>query len=203
MLQLLCPVLALPGIVSCSESPRWLFITGQGEKARQILINIHANGDISSPGTQAEILDIETTLSQEQESPVTAGYRGLISTPGNRRRLLITVTLGIFSQWVGNGVVTYYLSMVLNTIGISSVKEQTLISGCLQIWNIILAVIGANLVDRLGRRVLFLLSFALMFTSYIIITACSGSFANSGTKVVGITVIPFLFLFYAGYDIAM
>lgn len=201
--QCLCPVLALPGIFLCSESPRWLFITGQEEKARQILADTHANGHISSPEIQAEILEIETTLRQEQMSLASEGYRGLISTPGNRHRLLITVTLGIFSQWVGNGVVTYYLSMVLNTIGITSVKDQTLISGCLQIWNIIFSITGANLVDRLGRRVLFLLSFALMLTSYVIITACSGSFADSGVKAVGTTVIPFLFIFYAGYDIAM
>jgi len=42
-----------------------------------------------------------------------------------------------------------------------------------------------------------------MLISYIIITGLSGSFANTGNAAVGTTVIPFLFVFFAGYDIAL
>lgn len=101
-----------------------------------------------------------------------------------------------------SGVVSYYLTMILETIGITSVTEQTLINGFLQLWNLIMSVVGACLVDRAGRRALFLTSTIIMLISYIFITALSGSFTKTGTAAVGTAVIPFLFIYYAGYDIA-
>lgn len=92
--------------------------------------------------------------------------------------------------------------MILDTIGITSVTEQTLINGFLQLWNLIMSVIGACLVDRAGRRALFLTSTIIMLISYVLITALSGSFTQTGTAAVGTAVIPFLFIYYAGYDIA-
>lgn len=92
--------------------------------------------------------------------------------------------------------------MILDTIGITSVTEQTLINGFLQVWNLIMSVFGACLVDRAGRRALFLTSTVIMIISYILITALSGSFTQTGTASVGTAVIPFLFIYYAGYDIA-
>lgn len=73
----------------------------------------------------------------------------------------------------------------------------------LQIWNLIFAVGAAFCVDRLGRRMLFLTSAATMLISYIIITGLSGSFAQSGHAATGVAVVPFLFIYFAGYDIAL
>jgi hypothetical protein len=65
-----------------------------------------------------------------------------------------------------------------------------------------MAVMGSMLVDFAGRRTLFLLSTCIMLVSYIVITGLSGSFASNHVGGVGTAVIPFLFLYYAGYDIA-
>ena len=65
-----------------------------------------------------------------------------------------------------------------------------------------MSVVGACLVDRAGRRVLFLTSTVIMLISYVFITALSGSFTATGASAVGTAVIPFLFIYYAGYDIA-
>jgi hypothetical protein len=91
---------------------------------------------------------------------------------------------------------------VLKTIGITSVTNQTLISGMLQIWNLIIAVSAAFTVDKLGRRFLFLLSTTGMLISYICISGLSGSFAHTGAAATGIAVIPFLYIFYGFYYIA-
>lgn len=42
-----------------------------------------------------------------------------------------------------------------------------------------------------------------MLTSYIIVTGLSGSFAQTGHSSTGLAVVPFLFLYFAGYDIAL
>lgn len=115
----------------------------------------------------------------------------------------VPVTLGIFSQWSGNGIVSYYLPLVLNTVKITSVTHQTLISALLQVWNLFWAIGAAASVEKLGRRVLFLTSASIMLVSYIVITGLSGSFASTGNASVGLAVVPFLFIFFAGYDIAL
>ena len=96
-----------------------------------------------------------------------------------------------------------YLSLVLDTIGVTSVTNQLTISACLQIWNLLFAVGAALCVDKVGRRPLFLASASTMLVSYILITGLSGSFAQNGEAAVGTAVIPFLFIFFAGYDIAL
>lgn len=98
---------------------------------------------------------------------------------------------------------SYYLPLILNSIGVTSTTNQTLISACLNVWNLLWAIAAATSVDKLGRRFLFLTSSSIMLVSFIVITGLSATFAQTGTAVVGLVVIPFLFIFFAGYDIAM
>jgi MFS family permease len=102
----------------------------------------------------------------------------------------------------GVGIASYYLAPVLKTVGITDVTNQTLISGMLQIWNLIIAVSAAFSVDRLGRRFLFLTSTIGMLISYMLISGLAGSFAHTGAAATGIAVIPFLYIYYGFYDIA-
>jgi hypothetical protein len=52
----------------------------------------------------------------------------MVRTKGNRWRLAITMSLAVFSQWSGNGVVSYYLALVLETVGITKTSDQLMIS---------------------------------------------------------------------------
>ncbi len=68
----------------------------------------------------------------------------------------IIVALAFFSQWSGNGLVSYYLSKVLKAIGITNQFDQVLINGILQIFNYITSITAALLIDKVGRRTLAL-----------------------------------------------
>lgn len=48
----------------------------------------------------------------------------LLQTPGNRKRVFICACVGMFSQWSGNGLVSYYLAKVLATVGITDKRLQ-------------------------------------------------------------------------------
>jgi len=112
-LQAVLPLLAMPGFLMIDESPRWLISVDRVDEARKNVARAHAGGDERSPLVAFEIAEIEATIKAEKEARDSTSWADLWSTPGNRHRLFISVSLGIFCQWVGNGVVSYYLVMVL------------------------------------------------------------------------------------------
>lgn len=91
---------------------------------------------------------------------------------------------------------------MLDTVGVRDPDTQTLINGLLQIFNFIAAVSAAFLVDRLGRRALFLWSGFGMLASFIVWTIGSARFAISGSSAAGVVVIVFIFVYFFHYDIA-
>ncbi|KZL80229.1 sugar transporter [Colletotrichum incanum] len=199
LIQITLPVMALPGFVMAPESPRWLISVGRVEQATEILSTQHAGGNKNDP----LVHEIQAAINEKKEACTNASYADMFKTPGNRHRLFISVTLGVFSQWAGNGIVSYYLPLILNSIGITSTTYQTLISSCLNVWNLLWDIAAATSVDKLGRRFLFLTSASIMLVSFIVITGLSTTFAQTESAVFGLVVIPFLFIIFTGYDIAM
>ncbi|KAJ5621367.1 hypothetical protein N7528_006150 [Penicillium herquei] len=183
------------------ESPRWLIANGRKEEAEVLLARFHTDGDTSHPLIQFEMAEIGRTIEMESLATETK-WSTLVKTPGNRKRTFIAVCVGAFAQWNGVAVVSYYLTLVLDTVGITDSDTQTLINGLLQIFNFIVAGSAALLVDRLGRRTLFLWSAVGMLISFVIWTACSAVFNTTGADSLGRTVIAFVFIFYFHYDIA-
>lgn len=97
---------------------------------------------------------------------------------------------------------SYYLNQVLDQIGITSSTIQLLINGILAIWNLFWALLASSLVDRLGRRFLFLTSCAGMFIFFLAQTICIQQYQAHGTHAAAHGMIAFIFLFYASYDLA-
>jgi hypothetical protein len=102
-------------------------------EALTILAKYHAAGDTQSPLVMREMGEIVEAIRMEQDAKATT-WGTLVATPGNRKRLFIAVCLGAFAQWNGIGVVSYYLTLVLDSVGITASFDQTLINGLLQIF---------------------------------------------------------------------
>jgi Sugar (and other) transporter len=122
--------------------------------------------DVNDVTVQFVHKEIETTLALEKES-VQYTFLEFFKTKGNRHRLLILVTLGLFSQWSGNGIISYYLTKFFDKVGITSQREQLQINGGLGIWGWIVAVCSSLVIDKFGRRKMFLTSTFLMLLVYV------------------------------------
>ncbi|KAH7139923.1 general substrate transporter [Dactylonectria estremocensis] len=203
LLQGAIPAVQLAGLYFVPESPRWLVSKGRTEDARKIFSEYHAGGSQDSPLVDFEVYEVQQAVSAEAQELSSASWLDLVSGPANRRRTLIAVIVGWFSQWNGVAVTSYYLTLVLNTIGITKAKDQTLINGILQIFNWLVATfLGALMVDKLGRRPLFLISTTGMLASYIAWTGLTSYFVESHNEAAGRAVVAFIFIFYFFYDIA-
>jgi len=202
ILQGLPSVLQVCLVWFAPESPRWLVSKGKEEKALKILAYYHGRGNENDPLVQFEYNEIKEAIALDKEIEKTVGWTTLFATPGNRRRMRIIIAIAFFSQWSGNGLVSYYLNLVFTAIGITDQTTQTLINGILQIFNLGVALIAAFLCDRAGRRVLFLSSNVGMLVFFVMQTICFAQNTLTGSPAAGHAVIAFIFLFYGAYDIA-
>jgi len=167
--DLVCTVLAPPLVLADSlyrESPRWYVQKNKPERALKILAHYFAFDDEQDITVQFVHREIETTLALEKEFSKYSIFE-FFKTKGNRHRLFILVTMGFFSQWSGNAIISYYLTKVLDQVGITDQKEQLEINGGLGLWGWIVAVSCSLMIDKFGRRKMFLLSTFSMMLVYV------------------------------------
>jgi hypothetical protein len=200
VLQGIPSVLQVAFVLFAPESPRWLVSKGRDQQALKTLAYYHADGDENDPLVQYEYEEIKAAIEFDKTVAANVGYKSLFTTTGNRKRMRIIIALAFFSQWSGNGLVSYYLNKVFDSIGITSATTQLLINGILQIWNLFWAVGASFMVDRAGRRLLFLSSCIGMLVFFTMQTVCSAQFALHGSDAAAHAVIAFIFLFYAAYE---
>ncbi|KAH7127136.1 MFS transporter [Dendryphion nanum] len=201
ILQALPSILQITFVWFVPESPRWYISKGHPEKALSVLALVHAEGNADDELVQLEFEEIKETIAIEKEAEQT-GWLELFKTKGNRHRLLILISAGLFSQWSGNGLVSYYISGVLDGIGITDSHTQLVINGVLNIWNCIIAVTMCFFVEKIGRRPLFLVSTAGMMFCFIVWTICSERYNATKVKANGNAVVAMIFLYYTSYNIA-
>ncbi|KAI5449604.1 hypothetical protein NCC49_004534 [Naganishia albida] len=201
VLQALGPIMILIVTWFCPESPRWLLKQGRVEQAHAVLATYHSNGDLDDPLVQLEMREMADALEREARNQQVT-FMDFVRTPGNRRRLWVLVLLAFSLNWMGNGIITYYLSPILKSVGIIKPVQITLINAGLAIWNLVIATTAAINVDRFGRRPLFLTSVVGMLLVFSTIMGLSAGYAISKNTAIGIAVVPFLFIYFGFYDIA-
>jgi sugar porter (SP) family MFS transporter len=195
-------VIQLMFIFWIPESPRWLISKERNEEALAMLGKYHANGNINDPTVQFEYAEIKETLRLEFLYRKSSTYLDFFKTKGNRYRFLLLASLGLFSQWSGNGLVSYYATDVYKSIGIFDGDTQLGLNGGLTILSLIVSVSCALLIDRVGRRPMFITATASMCLTFVIWTICSSQQEATKSKAAGQAVIAMIWIFSVAYALA-
>ncbi|KAL4972635.1 general substrate transporter [Aspergillus desertorum] len=185
------------------ESPRWLISKGKFEKAKKILAYVHAQGDEDDEMVNVEFDEIQQTIALEKELEGNA-WSELWSSPGNRHRSIILISIGFFSQWSGNGIVSYFLPKVLELIGVTDSHKVLTINSVLNAVNVVSATGICFFVDKIGRRRLFITSVISMLVCFVATTIALARFPygpGGADDNAGNAVIAFIFLYYISYNI--
>lgn len=199
LLQSICSVFILAMMSWCPESPRWLINRGQEDKALQILAHYHANGNGQDEFVQLEYTEIRAALAIEKEAEANT-WLDFLRTKGNRKRIGIITAIGFFSQWSGNGLISYYLYQVMNNIGITSPQTQLGVNGGLKTWGLIVNITMSFFVDRIGRRKIYLISTIGTLFAFTVWTIIAARYAIHPVNGLGGAFVFMIFVYGSFYD---
>lgn len=111
-LQLMLPSMIVVLVWFLPESPRWLYVHGQVDKAEEILINFHGNGDRNSVWVCMQLDDFNSCLKNDGADKRWWDYRALFRDRASVYRLACNCIVSVFGQWAGNGKALCYPSNV-------------------------------------------------------------------------------------------
>ncbi|RYP08329.1 hypothetical protein DL764_001975 [Monosporascus ibericus] len=168
----MCPSLVQVGLIFfVPESPRWLITKDRSDDAFDILATYHAEGDRESEFVKAEFAQMKTTIELEMQLS-NVSWMDLFKTAGMRRRSLVTCMLGLFTQWSGNTLISYYLSDLLNMIGRRESSFKQSINVAIACWNLVCGTLASMAVLRFKRRHMYLACTCSLLTVYVFWTIC-------------------------------
>ncbi|KAJ2906052.1 general substrate transporter [Zalerion maritima] len=199
---------ALPSIIQIAfiwfvpESPRFLIAKDKHDKALQIFSKYHANGDVNNPTVQFEYREVKETIRMEMESKHNSSYMDFFRTKGNRYRLAVLISLGFFSQWSGNAIISNYISKLYDSAGITGETKKLGLSGGQTGLALVVSVTMAMLVDKFGRRPLFLIATGGMCGTFVIWTLTAGLYEDHGSPGANYAMVVFVWIFGIFYSVA-
>ncbi|KAK4612616.1 High-affinity glucose transporter [Fulvia fulva] len=194
LLQILPGLVLGVGILFLPFSPRWLASKGRDEEA---LVNLAKLRQLptTDPRVQMEWFDIRAEVALHQEISAERHPHLQEKTRVNRlkleiaswmdcfrkgcwRRTHVGAGLMFFQQFVGINALIYYSPTLFETMGLDY-NMRLIMSGVLNITQLVGVSSSLWTMDRFGRRPLLLAGSAFMFIAHLIIACLVGKFSDN------------------------
>ncbi|KAG9244736.1 major facilitator superfamily domain-containing protein [Calycina marina] len=200
---------AVPAVIELAfifwllESPRWHMAHERQDEALSTLAKYHANGDIQNATVQFEYREIKETLRLEFEVKTNTSYIDFFKSKGNRYRFQLLLSLGIISQDSGNALFSNYINLIYEPMGIKEQNKKIPLNSGETILALVVSVSCAFVIDRVGRRPLFLTSTTGMVAMFLAWTITASQFEKTGdVKTTGYPQVVWVWIFGVFYSLA-
>ncbi|KAH7023921.1 sugar transporter [Ilyonectria destructans] len=198
MLQAIFPtVVCITIYLWCPESPRYLVMKGKVQKAREVIAKYQTtHNDINDPIVGMVIAQIEQSLENSQQKTLRAAYDfRIFFTRAVGFRTTVLIIYSVFQQWNGGGIIGYYLTPALMTVGIDGTLQQLGITlGSTGLY-FVFTLFGAYIIDKFRRRTLIFTGIVLIVIFQTAVTITSWQYTINPSKASAILMVLWVYCF--------
>lgn len=196
-LPLIPMLVALFSSLFILESPRWLLSVSREEQAREGIAALLGEG--STDKVDEYVASVKGVLAHARAEPslwslVRPGQDDDDTPPKLRTRALLAVVTQAFQQLSGGGLISYYSGTLFSQLGFGA-TETRILSATALTFKLLCTFIPFLLIERLGRRRLFIVSGAGMASVLVVIVITSALSAHPGAIYVSTACIYLFNLF--------
>ncbi|KAF3393652.1 Lactose permease [Talaromyces pinophilus] len=194
-LQLVTASIVAMGIWFAPETPRWLMAQGRRQEAERVLADLHGEGSTEHCYVKLQISEMESQIRETGSDKRWWDYSDLFNTRPARRRMICVIGMAWFGQYSGNALVSYYFPVIVQQAGIDDPHMQLLLNALNPVISWFMAILGAMLLDRVGRRPFLLTGVLGMSICLAIVTGCTKLSVEYANRAASHTGIFFIYLF--------
>lgn len=184
MVGIIPALLLFIGLIFLPDSPRWLCLRRQFDRAKKVLQQIRYAHNV-----EAELKEIKDSVLQEGD------WHGLLKK-WLRPAIWIGVGLGFFQQFTGINTVIYYAPTIFKLSGFSSDTIAIMATMGVGAVNVLATIIAIPLIDKVGRKPLLYVGMTLM-SLCLFALSLSFAFAAANLKWIAFTSIIFYVIGFA------
>ncbi|EJU03047.1 general substrate transporter [Dacryopinax primogenitus] len=196
ILQCLPSVILLCFVWNIPETPRWLVANGKVDKAREVLIRYHGEGNPNSKLVKLELAEMEATISTHGSDKRWWDFRELFRTRASIHRMTTLLAFALFQNLIWPPT-SYYMPLMLKNAGITDSRRQLLLNAVQTPVMIGGALINVLIVEHVSRRFLFMYGSCIMVATLSILTACTA--LQTTHPKLGTVGVVFIYLFLANF----